>query len=224
MATARDKRIISQALSSAQALGVSASWTKSRRPLNLADDFLFELYILFELILDLKNRYKVTYILGQGTKQHQFPLKPANKEGRPRFEVHAKPDGKLLWQICAGTRIKDIHGVDRTPDISFQNANSPETPSYLDVQLIWDAKYKKNPSHRITHDEVSGFGRWLEILSLRYAVKPEIVLEKLGQLLANNLITNGLESTEPDEELTRLDMKEVTSFHPTSSFNVRPSA
>ncbi|MFC1980443.1 hypothetical protein ACFLVS_06375, partial [Chloroflexota bacterium] len=208
--------------SSAQALGVSASWTKSRRPLNLADDFLFELYILFELILDLQNKYNITYIPGQGTKKHQFPLKPANKEGRPRFEVHTKSDGRLLWQICAGTRIRDIHDVDRTPDISFQNADSSETPSYHDVRLIWDAKYKKNPSHNITHADVSGFGRWLEILNLRNADKPEIVFLKLAQLLANNLITNGLGSNEPEAELTRLDMKEVTSFHPNSSFEVRP--
>lgn len=222
MATVRDKRIINQTIRSAKSLGVAASWVKSGRPINLAHDFLFELYILFELILNVKNHNKVIYISGTGGKKDQFPRKPANKKGRPRFHICNKSDGIILWQICAGTRIKDIHNKNRSPDISFQFASASETPSYRDVKLIWDAKYRNDNSNRITHSELAKFAHFIELLDLRGKKKPGIPFTNFKKLRANCLITNGRESTEPDAELSRLDMKEVYSFYPGKSFAVRP--
>ena len=222
MATVYDKDLIARARQSARSLGVAASWVGSRRPVRLADDFLFELYVLFELIIDLQKHYYITYIPGSGRNKDRFPMKPAMKKGRPRFNVNINPDGKSLWQICAGTQIADIHGVARAPDISIQNAESPDVPCYKDVEIIWDAKHKKNSNNRITHTELSSFGRWIELLQLRNSQKPAIKMSHLQQLVANCLITNGQESTEPDDERYRLDLKEVTFFYPGNSFQVRP--
>jgi len=97
MATAHDKRIIAQARMSARSLKVAASWVNSSLPLQLSDDFLFELYILFELILDLKHQYKIRYNSGKDNNKHNFPRKPAKKKTRPRFEVYLKSDDTLLW-------------------------------------------------------------------------------------------------------------------------------
>jgi hypothetical protein len=222
MATATDRRIIDKARQSARSLHVAATWVNSGLPLKVTDDFLYELFILFELIYDLTSHYLVEYFEGNGTKQHNFPRKPANKEGWPKFTVWHKDDHVLLWQICAGTKIADIHGKKRAPDITFQIATSSDTPNYQDLVLIWDAKYTMTSTTRIRPEDLSEFGRWLEIFGLRGATKPPIILSSLVLLVQNCLITSGNKSTEPDAECIRLDLREVYSFYPGKTFSVRP--
>jgi hypothetical protein len=127
-----------------------------------------------------------------------------------------------LFQLCAGTKISDIHGYPRAPDISVQDGNAPSTPSYTHVLLIWDAKHRKDPTDRITHHELSEVGRWIDLLDLHGAARTGLALHRLGVLLGNCIISNGQFSTEPDAELARLDVKEVSGFHPKSRFAVRP--
>lgn len=222
MATAHDKNLINQVRKSAALLRIAGSWVNSGLPLNLEDDFVFELYVLFRLIIDLGNTYEVKYDPGIGNKMNKFPQKPANKQGRPKFEVYRKSDGVLLWQICTGTKIADIHGKKRAPDISFQSAQASDTPSYSQIELIWDAKYRKNSGDAITDHEFSSFARWLEVMKLRNKTKPAINLNALSNLVGNCLLTNGAQCTEPDVECQRADLKEVTSFYPGKMFSVRP--
>jgi len=207
---------------SARTLAEAATWAKSQLPLKVNDDFLYEIYILFELLHDLKNQYAIKYIEGRGDTRHHFPRKPALKSGRPRFEVLDKRSQHTLWQICAGTRIADIHGKDRAPDLSFQSPDAGDAPGYTEVIMIWDAKYKTDDRTRITMAELSEFGWWLEVLQLRGTAKPAINLSNLVLLVSNCLITNGDKSTEPDAECLRLDLKEVHSFYPGKMFAVRP--
>ncbi len=222
MATVRDKILVDQLRKSAKTLRRAASWAKSGLPLKLSDDFIFELYLLFELMIDLQKTYDVKYEPGKGNLTNQFPRKPANKTGRPKFEVYRKLDGSLLWQICAGTKIADINGDKRSPDISFQNANAPDEPCFKDIELIWDAKYRHDPNETIAHPELSAFAHWLEVLQLRNKTKPTIILHTLAQFVGNCLVTNGRECSEMDVECKRLDLKEVTSFYPGKIFSVRP--
>jgi hypothetical protein len=222
MAIATDRELISRTKESARALNVAARWVNSNRPLRLSDDFLFELFVLFELILDLKKQYRIKYLEGKGNKINQFPRSPALKQDRPRFEVY-DTNGNILWQICPGTKISDIHGRERAPDISFQIATSPDNPQYKHVILIWDAKYRTNSDHRITDAELSEFARMIEVFLLRKSPKPSIQFSKLANLQAHCLFTNGLDTTEPDAERNRLDLKEVYHFYPDQTFVVRPN-
>lgn len=222
MATARDKDLIAQVRYSAAALRKASIWVNSKLPLDVTDNYLFECYILFRLILNLAHNYTIRFVPGAGGNRFNFPRSPANKNGWPRFDICAKSDGTLLLQICAGTKVSDIYGKERAPDISFQNADSPDAPSWKDVKIIWDGKYRKKSSDSITDHEFSSFSRWLEILRLRNKQKPPINLNNLTQLLGNCLVTNGVKCTEPDAECTRADLKEVTSFYPGKQFSVRP--
>ncbi|MFC1924053.1 hypothetical protein ACFLXA_01630 [Chloroflexota bacterium] len=222
MAIVSDKTLIAKVQQSAKSLGVAATWATSGRPVNLADDFIFELYVLFELIIDANNYYDIVYVQGRGDKRDRFPQKPANKKDWPKFEIYEKQVHVLQWQVCAGTIVKDIHDIERAPDISIQSNTASDDPRYTDVELIWDAKYRKNPKDRITHAEISEFGRWLELFNLRHSSKPSFMLSSLRSMVANCLVTNGVQSTEPDAERTRLDLKEVASFYPGAEFVVCP--
>jgi len=126
----------------------------------------------------------------------------------------------LLWQICAGTKVSDIENVDRAPDISFQKDGASDTPTYRDIEIIWDAKYRKNSMDRITHPELSAFAIWIDLLNLRNP--SHIRFNSLSSLAANCLITNGQVSTEPDRVLNKYRLKEVSSFYPGKTFGTRP--
>ena len=222
MAYSNDRRLIRQVKKSATALGNAALWANSGRPIHMSDDFIFELYILFELILDLKLSYKVVYNPGMGSNQNQFPRKPANKAGRPKFEIYSKEENKLLWQICSGTKITDIVNKERTPDISIQRGNASDTPTHNDVEIIWDAKFRNKNTDRITHSEFSAFVHWIDLFKLKTSSKPTIRLISFKNMVANCLITNGRKSTEPDSECNRQGLKEVVNFFPGAQFSVRP--
>ncbi len=222
MASSNDVTLVERTRSAASALGLAASWSGNRRAFDLADDFIYELYILFSLILDLSSYYDVDYKEGTGDNKNRFPQKPANKAGRPRFDIRSRQNGNLLWQVCAGTKITDNQSVERAPDISFQKGSASNTPTHNDVEMIWDAKYRKNPEDRITHSEVAAFILWIDLLNLKNSPKPSLQLNRLREMVANCLITNGRESTEPDGVLNRYDLKEVCSFYPGETPETRP--
>ncbi|MBN1367029.1 MAG: hypothetical protein JW967_03795 [Dehalococcoidales bacterium] len=222
MVTARDKALINQVKIAALSLRRASIWVSSKIPLNVTDNFIFELYVLFRLILDLQSAYNVKYIPGSGVKKNNFAKNPAEKQGRPKFEIYEKPFRRLLWQICSGTEIVDKFGDSRAPDISFQTANSPDTPTYQDIEIIWDAKYKKTFRRKITHAEFSTFMHFINALNLRNKVKPNINLADLRYLVDNCLVTNGEKSTELDVSCADSGLKEVTSFYPGNTFSVRP--
>ncbi len=222
MATARDKNLISQVRNSAISLNRASIWVNSNLPLNITDDQVYELYMLFRLISDLMHNYEVRYVSGIGNKKYKFPRKPSNKFGRPRFEVHNKSNGRLLWQICAGTKVADKYGKERSPDISFQKYDSPESPSWQNIEMIWDAKFKKASGRRITHNEFSSFAHWVDVFNLRHSTKPTISFHNFTQLIGNCLVTNGAPSSELDNGCLDSDLKEVTSFYPGNIFSVRP--
>lgn len=85
MAYSDDRKLRQSTSSTARSLGVSAIWVNSKKPIDMADDFIYELYVLFYLITELKQEYKVQYDPGVGKKQNRFPRKPALKAGRPKF-------------------------------------------------------------------------------------------------------------------------------------------
>jgi len=214
-----NKQLLQNLKNAAKSLKVASVWATTNDDVDISDDFIFEMFVLFKLIIDIKNHYTIEYVSGNGEKKHAFPKKPANKLDRPFFII--KENNNIICQICAGTRIRDIWDSPKAPDISFQLASSSNNPDYTEVKMIWDAKYRKNPNKRITSHEVSEFGRWLDLLEVKHCT-PFLIMNELHRLNGNILITNGKESTEPNSERNRLGIKECSSFYPGKRFNVQP--
>lgn len=199
----------------------AALWS-TKTPLDVENSFLLEMYLLFLLCDDLQANYTVEYVKGASPNEHTFPQGPANKAGWPKFIVKDASTGKVLFQICAGTRAADIHGTNHAIDISIQTASAGDTPGPDDVLQIFDAKYRSNSSHRISKHEFSEFVRWVELFKLRGAGTANLTLNQLGALDANCLVTNGEPSTEPDAECNRTSVREVSKFHPNETMAHRP--
>ena len=221
MAYASDISLINRVQSSAQSMGVAAAWS-SGKAVNVKDDFLYEMYLLFRVIQALAVTYDIDYLPGTGANIHAFPKKPANKAGRPRFNIKERATGTLLFQLCAGTKAADLHGHLRGIDLSIQTANSPDDPQANDVLQLFDAKYKTDDSTQITHPEFSEFARWIELFNLRGRPNAGLAFGVLNDLNANCLVSNGEFSTELDVERLRVSIREVVAFHPNAAHRFRP--
>lgn len=221
MAYANDSALIAAVQRSATLLGAAATWS-SGIPVNVSDDFLYEMYVLFRAVHDLIINYDVAYVAGVGPHTHVFPRKPANKAGRPRFDIKDKATHADLFQLCAGTNASDIHGHLRGLDISLQAATAPDAPGPADVLQIIDAKYRTNPNDRISHHEFSEMARWIELFQLRGAASPGLAFPTCPELDANCLVTNGQFSTELDVECQRVSLSEIAEFHPSTAYHARP--
>ncbi len=140
MAARRDRKLLEAARKCAKQLGSAATWAVSGKAVSVRDDFVYETYVFLRLLIALKRTYRLEYIEGSGNSKHAFPKSPARKAGRPRFNLVDRGTKKVLWQLCAGTKIGDISGDERAPDISLQNASASDSPQASDVELIWAPK------------------------------------------------------------------------------------
>ncbi|MCC9601005.1 hypothetical protein LOC67_10655 [Stieleria sp. JC731] len=216
-----DSDLMREVKNAGASLTKAALWS-TKTPLDMANSFLLEMYLLFRLCDDLQANYTVEYVKGIHPNEHTFPQAASNKAGWPKFIVKDASSGKLLFQICAGTRAGDIHGAQHAIDVSIQTAAAGDTPGPDDVLQIFDAKYRSNSSHRISKHEFSEFVRWVELFKLRGAGTTGLMLNSLTSLDGNCLVTNGEPSTEPDAECHRTSVREVTKFHPNETLRHRP--
>ena len=211
----------------------ATTWSELEQPISIENDFIYEMYVLFFLINylicnekpDYKHQLHIEYFEGYGDTANKFPKKPARKRDRPKFILGVTEDSfkTTIYEICAGTQIFDIHKKLRTPDISIQLFNGNETPDHINILAIWDAKFRKDNSKRISHHEFSEFGRIIELLNcaedLPMPIKSALSNDNLD---GNCLVTNGIHSTEPDDERTRKSLKEIFKLSPGSIYKIKP--
>ncbi len=214
-----DAELVKAVQAAARRLGVAASWADSGRALDVADDFLYEMHVLFELLEDASSSHHVRYRPGAGKAMHAFPRKGANKQGRPRFELSDSPQGEVLAQLCAGTRVTDTLSNTHAPDISLQASTSPEDmPVANDVLNIWECKYRKNGSDgQVQRSEYSEFAQRVELLGLQPPAQLPVKLSRLSDLAARCLVTNGQPSTFTSATRAHHGVTEIASFFPGQS-------
>lgn len=223
MATDEEIRLSAWLKRAARSLGKAAIWPATGRIFTAERDYIFEFYCFLRMIRDLQVNYRIDYVPGSGKTIHCFPRKPANKSGRPRFDLYDKGTGQLLWQFCLGTKIKDVYGRRRAPDISLQlSTASEDDPTHSDVQLAWDAKFKRERGMRISDADIACFSQVVEFMGLRGRAVPAIRFDQLLDLVCNGLISNGDISTESDAGLRHLNIREVSAFFPGRPHASRP--
>jgi hypothetical protein len=214
-------KLLSEVRASARALGVAAAWAGSRRSVRVEEDFIYEMYVLFQIVDDLIRQYTIHYLPGSGTTKHAFPRNPAKKKGRPRFHVIDTTTQDIRWQLCAGTKIEDIDGNQHGVDISLQAATSPEdSPTHFHTLIAWECKYKKRPKDRVTKPEFLSFAGWIELLGLQGGAKAQLNLQSYAALDSNALVTNGRECTLKSKTRNRYQLREISNFSPGNAHKI----
>jgi hypothetical protein len=72
---ARPSRLLADVRSAARSLGVAAAWARSRKPLRVEEDFIYEMYLLFRVVEDLSARYRILYYPGNGCGSYALELR-----------------------------------------------------------------------------------------------------------------------------------------------------
>ncbi|WP_127587909.1 hypothetical protein [Paenibacillus koleovorans] len=106
-----------------------------------ADNFLFELKVLFSLLDYLTTHGWRCTIANKQMSVIRLPRSPGLKKNFSYFVVEHTKTGQI-WQIVHGTQIEDQFGEPRAPDISLQTENASIQPTYRDIKAIWDAKLR----------------------------------------------------------------------------------
>lgn len=225
MASGDKKALIDAIDRAANSLRRASRWSGSGRMVSIRDarNYVFEFYCYFRIVRALSQAYEMEYVPGFGDTANCFPRNPAGKRGRPKYIVRSRNGARaVLWQLCAGTQVRDVHNGRRAPDVSLQTATASDDPLPTDVAIIWDAKYRGNHDSAISDADFSRFARLIILLGLGSRPMPRLRLGPLDQLAAHALLTNGEFSNEPDAELARAGFKEARRFFPGKNFDTRP--
>lgn len=184
------------------------------------DCYIYEFYCYISIIVDLKNNYEITFKEGIGANKYKFPQAAANKSGKPLF--YASKDGKIEFQICAGTKIDSvINSEENHPDISFQLPNATDNPTHDDLIIIMDAKFKEN-GDSLPKTEIYKFGMIIDLFELKGQPKKDIHFYNYKGFESNCLITNGKAYSDPSNTLflEKYSIKEIECFFPGKLFKI----
>jgi|AntRauTorckE5430_2_1112549.scaffolds.fasta_scaffold01993_7 hypothetical protein len=174
------------------------------------DDSLFEFYCYMRMLTDLKHNYHIEFI--KGAPGNVFPKGPAKKEGKPRFHINHKATSKK-YQLCYGTtiRLSNCAPTTHAPDISLQDISASEDPTEIDVQVIWDAKYKEKESS-LGVSLLREFAMNVVDFRLQIAPSTPLAFRHLTSFNTNCLITNGTISDRHEQYCTDRIIRQIGSF------------
>lgn len=114
-------------------------------------EYIYEFYCFLRIIRDLKKNYKIEIQNAKGNIA--FPKAPASKKNYPYFVVKDKLTNKLLFEICTSIDIKGLANETSAPDISFLHPMDNMEPTYKDVFMLFDAKFKHKLSTNVHESE-----------------------------------------------------------------------
>lgn len=183
---------------------------------------IYEFYCCMRIMEDLQQHYDIDLIPSIPGKSI-FPEGPSPKAGWAYFTIKPKNKTSTSYQVCFGTNIK-ISSSPNThcaPDISFQNINSGDDPNENDVELIMDAKFKKNRDTKFSISTIHEFITIINNLGVKNASITDIRFNLLTDIRANCLISNGRVINKHQLYCANNKVKQVGSFvYDNSNYNV----
>lgn len=185
-------------------------------------DRLYEFFCCMRIIEDLQEHYDVK-IIPSSRGKYIFPESPAPKIGWTYFEIRPKKLNVKSYQICFGSNIKLSSSPDTTcaPDISIQKINSSTDPDENDVELIMDAKFKKDRDTKFSISTIREFITMINDLQTNRAASIDLEFNILTNIKANCLISNGKVIVKHQQYCSNNNLLQIGSFvHDSSTFHV----
>jgi len=176
--------------------------------------YIYEFYCAMRILKDLSKNHSIVFIPGKGATQFCFPKAPSKKANYASFLLH---DGKgnPLFQVTLGTEISISSSPKTTyaADISFQLHNAPDDPDETHVVLIFDSKYKTKNSTTLDISIIREFAKCVQDMATPKSVKSKLVFDKLTDLNANCLITNGMTADDHEQYCKNHKLVQVGEFN-----------
>jgi hypothetical protein len=185
-------------------------------------DRMYEFFCCMRIVKDLQQHYTVKLIPSTRGK-NIFPESPAPKIGWAYFEIHPKKKNLKSYQICFGSNIKLSSSPDTTcaPDISIQKIDSSTDPDENNVELILDAKFKKDGDTKFSISTIREFITMINDLQTNNAATIDLEFNLLTDLKANCLLSNGKVIAKHKQYCTNNNVVQVGTFvHDKTTFDV----
>ncbi len=183
---------------------------------------IYEFFCCMRIVKDLQQHYNVKLI--PSTRGNSiFPESPAPKNGWAYFEIRPKKLNVKSYQICFGSNIKLSSSPDTTcaPDISVQKINSSTDPDENEVELIMDAKFKKDRNTKFSISTIREFITMINDLQTNNATSIDLEFNLLTDLKANCLLSNGKVIAKHKQYCTNNKVIQVGTFvHDSPNFDV----
>lgn len=178
-----------------------STWHTSKDPFGHIDsgtatDYVFELFCLLKIVVDLTTHQKAELVAGRGVNKHAFPKKPGTKaNGWAHINILDRND-KALYEVWAGIDIfpTQLSGYSVAPDISFQKIGATVEADEFDVFIVMDTKYKTTPAKKqidsLPVNLLREFAQIIKDVETSNTSVFKIKFDKLGDFKNNCLITN----------------------------------
>lgn len=212
-------------------LGKASKWINSKDAiLNIENsasekkksECVFEFYCALKILVDLSKNYEIRIVNNNKKYQNIFPKSPSEKRNFPYFLVLDKVTGAKLFQVCLGTKITGETDEKSAPDISIQRPDSNLRPTYNDVEIIYDAKFKHGLNAKVTDGEFAKLYFMVTNLKCENADSNVLGLQfdSLKDFIGNCLISNGqpYKTTAKIHQMRKI--KEIVNFGESSTFKV----
>lgn len=211
----------------AEVLGRASKWKNSKDAianinttsnLKTKNERIYEFYCALRILLDLTKNYNLE--IKNNKHKNIFPKAPGSKKNYPYFLAKIKTNNKPAFQICIGVDIKGKAGETSAPDISFQLAKSDLSPSFNDVIMVSDAKFKHKLTAKVADTEYYKVHGMVVNLGCEDADKKakQIKFDKLNDIKSNCIITNGIEFNDNDSHHKLFHVREIANFDEGSVF------
>ncbi|OXA84955.1 hypothetical protein [Flavobacterium hercynium] len=176
-------------------------------------DNIYEFFCCMKIIKDLQKNYNIE-LIPTSKGEYIFPESPAQKNGWAYFTIEPKNKTLNSYQICFGTNIKLSSSPKTTcaPDISFQGINSGNNPDENDVELIMDAKFKKNRDTKFSITTIREFATMIIDLKTDKALLTDIQFNDFKNMKSNCLISNGQVIDKHEQYCKNKNILQVGSF------------
>jgi len=176
-------------------------------------DRIYEFFCFLRVAKDLKQNYHLRLSNTVNAKK-VFPMSPAYKPDYCYYSVIDKASQNEVYQLCYGTKVALTYAPKTTHalDISIQKANASLTPNECDVVMIMDAKFSAKPNSKISKQNISYFGQWVNDLGVQSAATSRVRFTDLASMKGNCLISNALVQDDHDDYCRHLCVKQVGEF------------
>jgi len=205
----------------AEVLGKASKWKNSKDAIvninstsnsKTKKERIYEFYCALRILNDLTKNYNLE--IKNNKHKNIFPKAPGSKRNYPFFLATSKSTNKPAFQICIGVDIQGKAGETSAPDVSFQLPKASLFPTYSDVVMISDAKFKHKILAKVADTEYyKVHGMVVNLGCEKVATKAKhIKFDKLIDFRSNCIITNGIEFNDNDNHHKLFHVREISNF------------
>jgi hypothetical protein len=210
-------KLIGEVRAAAKKLRLASLWRGTWEEVDVKNDyFVYEHLCFLKAVLAAVSAYEINVVPRHHKKLGKpivsWPRGPGRKDRYSYFDLARKSKPHDGFQLCPGIKVKDLHGIERAPDINLLRKGATDSPTHADLHAMWDAKHVDSDFKRLAGKDVFDFIVNFEELGCPATPSSWSAAVTTQAFTSSGLLTNGRPSTEPDSLLMKRKIFETATF------------